>query len=55
MEIGEKIILMDDVLLIHDNTKGAWEMLDVTNNVALKYHIEFGTPKCKVIKIGTGP
>ena len=30
-------------------------MLDVTNHIALKNHIEFGAPKCKVVKIGRGP
>ena len=29
-------------------------MLDITNDIALKYHIEFGAPKCKVLKIGPG-
>ena len=27
-------------------------MLDVTNHVALKYHIKFGAAKCKVIRKG---
>ena len=43
---------MDDILLIHQNTKEAQKMLDVTNHVALKKHVEFGAPKCKVVKIG---
>ena len=29
-------------------------MLDITNYVAKKYHIEFGATKCKVVKIGPG-
>ena len=29
-------------------------MLDVTNHVALKYHIQFGAAKCKVIRKGKG-
>ena len=55
---GEKLrdlLWMDDVLLIHENTKEAQKMLDVTNHIALKNHIEFGAPKCKVVKIGRGP
>ena len=30
-------------------------MLDITNHVAMKYHIEFAAAKCKVVKIGKGP
>ena len=30
------------------------EILNVTNYVAQKYHIEFGAAKCKVVKIGKG-
>ena len=29
-------------------------MLDVTNHVALKYHIQFGATKCKVTRKGKG-
>ena len=38
---GEKLrdlLWMDDVLLIHENTKEAQKMLDVTNHIALKPH-----------------
>ena len=28
------------------------EMLDITNHVVLKYHIEFGAAKCKIVRIG---
>ena len=30
------------------------EILDTTNYVAQKYHIEFGAAKCKVVRIGKG-
>ena len=56
-EAGEKInslLWMDDVCLIHHDPKILQEMLDITNHVALKYHIEFGAAKCKVVKIGKG-
>ena len=45
---------MDDVCLIHHNLEKLQEILDVTNHVANKYHIQFGAAKCKVIKRGKG-
>ena len=45
---------MDDVCLIHHDLKKLQEILDITNHVANKYHIQFGAAKCKVIKIGRG-
>ena len=55
---GEKmdsLLWMDDVCLIHYDLEILQEMLNITNHVAKKYHIEFGAPKCKVVKIGNGP
>ena len=50
------LLWMDDVCLIHhDLTTWLQQMLDITNHVAKKYHIEFGAAKCKVVKIGPGP
>ena len=46
---------MDDVCLIHSDRDELQQMLDITNHVAKKYHIEFGAAKCKVVKIGKGP
>ena len=45
---------MDDVALIHEETKQLQEIMDTTNHVALTNHIEFGAAKCKVVKIGPG-
>ena len=45
---------MDDVCLIHHDPEKLQEILDVTNHVANKYHIQLGAAKCKVIKIGRG-
>ena len=45
---------MDDVCLIHHDQEKLQEILNVTNYVAQKYHIEFGAAKCKVVKIGKG-
>ena len=45
MENGEilaKLLWMDDVALIHEETKQLQEILDTTNHVALTNHIEFG-------------
>ena len=46
---------MDDVCFIHSDRDELQQMLDITNHVAKKYHIEFGAAKCKVVKIGKGP
>ena len=48
------LLWMDDVCLIHHDLTTLQEMLDITNYVAKKYHIEFGAAKCKVVKIGPG-
>ena len=53
VKIGNQL-LMDDVVLIHDNPKELQKMMDTTNDVALKYHIEFGAAKCKIVRIGPG-
>ena len=45
---------MDDVCLIHHDLTTLQEMMDITNQVAKKYHIEFGAAKCKVVRIGSG-
>ena len=50
----DSLLWMDDVCLIHHDLKKLQEILDVTNHVANKYHIQFGAAKCKVIKIGRG-
>ena len=51
----DSLLWMDDVCLIHSDRNELQEMLDITNHVAKKYHIEFGAAKCKVVKIGRGP
>ena len=48
------LLRMDDVCLIHHDLTTLQQMLDITNHVAKKYHIEFGAAKCKVVKIGPG-
>ena len=53
-DILDSLLWMDDVCLIHHDLKKLQEILDVTNHVAKKYHIEFGAAKCKVVKIGKG-
>ena len=45
---------MDDVCLVHRDLEILQEMLDMTNHVALKYHIQFGVAKCKKIRKGRG-
>ena len=48
----DSLLWMDDVCLIHHDLETLQEMLDTTNHVALKYHIQFGAAKCKVIRKG---
>ena len=51
----DSLLWIDDVCLIHSDRDELQQMLDTTNHVAKKYHIEFGAAKCKVVKIGKGP
>ena len=46
------LLWMDDVYLIHHDLNKLQEILDITNHVANKYHIQFGAAKCKVIRRG---
>ena len=52
--ILDSLLWMDDVCLIHHDLDKLQKMLDITNHVAKKYHIEFGAAKCKVVRIGKG-
>ena len=46
------LLWMDDVLLVSDDPKELEQMLNITNDVASIYHIEFGKAKSNVMKIG---
>ena len=46
------LLWMDDVLLISSEPKELQLMLEITNTIAGKYHIEFGEEKSNVMKIG---
>ena len=48
------LLWMDDVIHITTEPKELQEMLDITDNISGKYHIEFGEPKSKAMKIGGG-
>ena len=48
------LLWMDDVILATLEPKDMQKMLDITNNVSGKYHIEFGQEKSKAMKIGGG-
>ena len=50
----DSLLWMDDVCIIHHDLNKLQEILDVTNHVANKYHIQFGAAKCKVIRRGKG-
>ena len=41
----DSLLWMDDVCLIHHDLEALQTMLDVTNYVVLKYHIQFGAAK----------
>ena len=43
---------MDDVALIATEPENLQKMLDITNETANIYHVEFGEPKSKILKIG---
>ncbi len=45
---------MDDVALISNNPTELQKMLDITHEIASRYHIEFGAAKSKILKIGRG-
>ena len=51
-EIIGCLLWMDDVLLISSDPTELQKMLDITDEVAGKYHIEFGEPKSNTMKIG---
>ena len=46
---------MDDVALIHDDRDTLQKMMECTNDVARRYHVEFRVAKCKILRIGKGP
>ncbi len=48
------LLWMDDVALIHHDRATLQRMMDTTEDIAKRYHIEFGVEKCKVVKIGPG-
>ena len=50
----DSLLWMDDVCLIHHALDELQKILNVTNHVAKKYHIQFGAAKCKVVKNGKG-
>ena len=50
----DSLLWMNDVCVIHHDLEKLQEILNVTNHVANKYHIQFGASKCKVIKRGKG-
>ena len=46
------LLWMEDVALISNDPKELQKMLNITNEVANRYHIEFGSAKSKILKIG---
>ena len=46
------LLWMDDVVLIHNTHEGLQDLLDITDNIAKKYHIAFGRDKSKAMHIG---
>ena len=51
-EIIGCLLWVDDVVLIAESAEQMQKMLDITNQIAGKYHIEFGEAKSNVMKIG---
>ena len=48
------LLWMDDVVLISSKPAELQKMLDITYDIACRYHIEFGKEKSKAMKIGGG-
>ena len=46
------LLWMDDVVLISPDPKELQTMLNISNEIAGRYHIEFGEEKSKIMKIG---
>ena len=46
------LLWVDDVLIMAETKEELQQMLDIINDIAAKYHIEFGMPKSNVMKIG---
>ena len=46
------LLWMDDVVLIHETREEHQKMLDTTDDIAKKYHIEFGKEKSKSMMMG---
>ena len=51
-EIEGCLLWMDDVALIHKNKIELQKMLDITDEVAKRYHVKFGQEKSQTITIG---
>ena len=50
----DSLLWMNDECLIHHDLNNLQKILDITNHVANKYHIQFGAAKCKVFRRGRG-
>ena len=48
------LLWMDDVALIATDPTNLQIMLDITNETSNRYHVEFGEPKSRILKIGKG-
>ncbi len=46
------LLWMDDVALITDKPEDLQKMLNITQEIANRYHIEFGEAKSKILKVG---
>ena len=46
------LLWMDDLVLIEINEPKSQELLDITNDISLRYHIEYGEPKSNFIVSG---
>ena len=46
------LLWMDDVVLIHHSKEEIQNMLDITDDIAKRYHIKFGKEKSQILTIG---
>ena len=46
------LLWMDDVVLAETKTENTQKELDITNHISMKYHVEYGMPKTKYLRVG---
>ena len=45
------LLWMDDVVLIHHDKEEIQKMLNITDDIAMRYHIKFGKEKSQILTV----